>query len=105
MVQYPKKTVGRRNRVENVSKWILKLNPKGQATIPVDVRRALGVGGEIQEFELVLESEGFRLRAHKPPLPIRKYIGYCAEELQDIENPVTFMRELRGRDASKSEEQ
>lgn len=105
MVQHPKRAVGRRNRVENVSRWILKLNPKGQATIPVEVRRALGVGGEIQELELVLESDGFRLRAHKPPLPIRKYIGYCAEELQDIGDPVTFVRELRGRDASKGEEE
>ncbi|MBT9173912.1 MAG: hypothetical protein DDT21_02319 [Syntrophomonadaceae bacterium] len=102
MAQHP---FAKRTGLVNVTKWILKLNPKGQATIPADVRRALGVGGEIQEFELVLESDGFRLRAHKPPLPIRKYIGYCAEELLDIENPVTFVRELRGRDASKNEEQ
>lgn len=105
MVQRPKKTVTNQTRGGNVSRWILKLNPKGQATIPIDVRRALGVGGENQEFELVLERDEFRLRAHKPPLPIRKYIGYCAEELQDIDDPVNFVRELRGIDAPKTDDQ
>ncbi len=86
------------------SRWILKLNPKGQTTIPVEVRRALGVGEEIRELELVHTDEGFFLRPHKPPLPIHNYIGYWAEELQGVEDPVSFVRELRGRSASEDEE-
>lgn len=85
-------------------RWILKLNPKGQTTIPLEVRRALGIGGEVRELELVCTGEGFYLRPHKPPLPIRKYIGYCAEELRGIEDPVAFVRELRGRSASEGGE-
>lgn len=88
----------------NTLRWILKLSPKGQTTIPLEVRRALGVGGEVRELELVRTGEGFYLRPHKPPLPIHQYIGYCAEELRGIEDPVAFVRELRGRSASESGE-
>ncbi|WP_134643002.1 hypothetical protein [Ammonifex thiophilus] len=63
----------------------------------MEVRRALGIGGEIRELELVRIDEGFYLRAHKPPLPIHDYIGCCAEELQGIEDAVLFVRELRRR--------
>lgn len=81
-------------------KWILKLNPKGQATIPVEVRRVLGVDGEKREIEVVLKEDGFHLRLHKTPLPVKKYIGYCAEELNGVDNAVAFVRELRGRDTA-----
>lgn len=98
------KRAAEKQRAASTSRWILKLNPKGQTTIPVEVRRALGVGGEIRELELVHTGEGFYLRPHKPPLPIHNYIGYCAEELQGVEDPVSFVRELRGRSASEEEE-
>jgi bifunctional DNA-binding transcriptional regulator/antitoxin component of YhaV-PrlF toxin-antitoxin module len=98
------KMAAEKRKAANTSKWILKLNPKGQTTIPLEVRRALGVGGEIRELELVHSGEDFYLRPHKPPLPIHNYIGYCAEELQGVEDPVSFVRELRGRSAPEEEE-
>jgi hypothetical protein len=67
------------------------------------VRRVLGIREKVRELELVLESDGFHLRPHKPPLPVKDYIGYCAEELQEIEDPVAFVRELRGRSGSENE--
>lgn len=98
------KIAAEKRKAANTSRWILRLNPKGQTTIPVEVRRVLGVGGEIRELELVHTGEGFYLRPHKLPLPIHNYIGYCAEELQGVEDPVFFVRELRGRSASEEEQ-
>lgn len=98
------KMVGEKEKRESTSRWILKLSPKGQTTIPVEVRNTLGIGNEIREMELIRTKEGFYLRPHKPLLPIHKYIGYCAEELQGVENPVSFVSELRGRNASEDEE-
>ncbi len=102
MVQ-KKKMEGKEGK-ESPPKWILRLNPKGQTTIPLKVRRALGIGGETRELELVYTLQGFYLRPHKPPLPIHEYIGYCADELGEIEDPVTFVRELRGRSNGEAEE-
>ncbi|MHB1044205.1 MAG: AbrB/MazE/SpoVT family DNA-binding domain-containing protein [Eubacteriales bacterium] len=79
------------------------MNPKGQATIPLEVRRTFGVDGECRELELVLEDGGFRLRPHKPALPVRKYIGYCAEELREVTDAAAFVRELRGRGSPERE--
>lgn len=79
--------------------WILRLNPKGQATIPLEVRRMLGVGGECRELELRATDAGLLLLPHKPPLPVRRYVGYCAEELKDVDDAVAFVRRLRGRPA------
>ena len=84
-------------------RWVLRLNPKGQATIPVEVRRALGVGGECREIELVATADGFRLLPHKPPLPVERYVGYCAEELKDVEDAVAFIQKMRGRPADVEE--
>jgi len=86
------------------TRWILKLNPKGQATIPVEVRRMLGADSECRELELRATEGGFQLLPHKPPLPLKRYIGYCAEELADVDDPVAFLRELRGRPADTAEE-
>jgi hypothetical protein len=100
-----KKPPGERAHLEaKRTQWILKLNPKGQATIPLEVRRMLGVGGECRELKLVAMEDGFRLLPHKPPLPVHQYIGYCAEELAEVEDPVAFVRELRGRPAGTPEE-
>lgn len=85
-------------------RWILKLNPKGQATIPIAVRRALGGGETVRELELVQTDEGFYLRPHKPPLPVHDYVGYCADELHEVEDPIVFLRELRGRSTSEEEQ-
>ncbi len=90
-----------RVRKEQQPRWILKLNPKGQATIPLEVRRIFGINHECREIELVKEGAGFRLRPHKPDLPVHQYIGFCAEELGQIDDPVTFIQELRGRDSQK----
>jgi len=79
--------------------WILRLNPKGQATIPLEVRRMLGVGGECRELELRATAAGLLLLPHKPPLPVGRYVGYCAEELKDVDDAVAFVRRLRGRPA------
>jgi len=98
------KRAGEKQRAANTSRWILRLNPKGQTTIPLEVRRALGVSGEVRELELVRTGEGFYLRPHNPLLPIHNYIGYCAEELQGVEDPVFFVCELRGRSASEEEQ-
>lgn len=84
--------------------WILRLNPKGQTTIPLEVRRMLGADSECREVELRATEGGFKLLPHKPPLPLNRYIGYCAEELADIDDPVAFLRELRGRPADAPEE-
>ena len=81
-----------------------QVKPQRADAIPVEVRRVLGVSGEVRELELVHTGEGFYLRPHKPPLPIHNYIGYCAEELQGVEDPVFFVRELRGRSASEEEQ-
>ncbi|MBC7343725.1 MAG: hypothetical protein H5U02_14990 [Clostridia bacterium] len=77
--------------------WILKLNPKGQATIPAEVRRSLGLMKEDREIELVWENGSYKLKPHKAPIPIRNYIGFAAEELENIEDAVGYIRELRGR--------
>jgi len=74
--------------------WILRLNPKGQATIPLEVRRMLGVGGECRELELRATEAGLLLLPHKPPLPVGRYVGYCAEELKG-ESPRTRRNWLR----------
>ncbi|MDK2887511.1 MAG: hypothetical protein PWP72_389 [Thermoanaerobacter sp.] len=83
--------------------WVLKLNPKGQATIPLEVRRMLGVEGVCRELKLVAQEDGFRLLPHKPPPPIQKYIGCCAEELADVNDAAAFVRELRGRESEAGE--
>ncbi|MEW6172023.1 MAG: AbrB/MazE/SpoVT family DNA-binding domain-containing protein [Bacillota bacterium] len=100
-----KKTPRKRGLTKATSaRWILKLNPKGQATIPLEVRKMLGADTECRELELLATENGFQLLPHKPPLPVRRYIGYCAEELEGMDDPVVFFRELRGRAADAAEE-
>ncbi|AEG15293.1 hypothetical protein Desku_1715 [Desulfofundulus kuznetsovii DSM 6115] len=95
---YEKSPDKRAYREAKKRQWVLKLNPKGQATIPLEVRRMLGVEGVCRELKLVALEDGFRLLPHKPPPPVQNYIGCCAEELADVSNAAAFVRELRGRE-------
>jgi len=105
MAKTSKKSPSNRGqREEKKGQWLLKLNPKGQATIPLEVRRVLGVESECRELKLVASEDGFRLLPHKPPLPIQKYIGYCAGELAEVSDAVSFVREMRGRESEPGED-
>lgn len=99
-----RKTVRKPGESGKVARWVLRLNSKGQTTIPIEVRRALGIDEKCRELELVMEREGYHLLPHKPPLPIKKYLGYCAKELEEIDDPVVFVRQLRSGGAVESEE-
>ena len=100
--QFSKALSKRDSQKSAATRWILKLNPKGQATVPMEVRRMLGVNDTCRELELVLEKDGFHLRPSKPPLSVDDYIGYCAEELREITDAPAFIRELRGRNSRSS---
>jgi antitoxin PrlF len=74
-----------------------KLTSKGQITIPVEIRRALGVrAGDRLLFEQ--DAKGVRVRAVKPESPFEKYRGIGNPGMRSGRAElIRFFRELRGR--------
>ena len=70
-----------------------KITTKGQVTIPLVVRRRLGVGpGDELEFR---ETEsGFLVTKRVPASPFEKYVGYLKKKRG--QRPDRIIEELRG---------
>lgn len=73
---------------------IAKLSSKGQITIPLDVRRRLGLqAGDRVEF--IEDQLGFRLQKRVAGSPLEAYRGYLAHLAGH--DPDELLDELRGR--------
>ena len=83
-----------------VKTQIAKITSKGQVTIPVEIRRLLGVKpGDKLAFEPT--PNGIRLVQQREESPFEKFrgIGNGIPELDgDIDSIVRYFRELRGHD-------
>jgi AbrB family looped-hinge helix DNA binding protein len=84
-------------------KCTAKITSKGQITIPIEVRRALGVGeGDALIFEK--DDEGIRvLPKRKGGSPFAKYQGIGNHGIPRDTDIVQYVREMRGHDADEDE--
>jgi len=82
--------------MENVRKEA-KITSKGQITVPVAIRRRLGVRpGDRLVFEIA--GENVSVRPVRAPVSFEKYRGMGSAELPASRPELAqFMRELRGR--------
>jgi AbrB family looped-hinge helix DNA binding protein len=71
-----------------------KITAKGQVTIPLVVRRRLGVGPG-DEIEFQETPNGFLVLKRVPASPFDKYVGYLKKKRG--QNPDTIVEELRGK--------
>jgi AbrB family looped-hinge helix DNA binding protein len=71
-----------------------KVTSKGQVTIPIGVRKRLGLRPG-DELEFVEDRRGFRVQKRVPASPFKKYRGY----LQHLagRNPDDLVEQMRGR--------
>ena len=76
-----------------MTKTVAKVTTKGQLTVPLAVRKKLGVKpGDVLEF---IEADGeFRIRKVMKSSPFDKYVGYLKPEEGD--NSDEIVRNLRG---------
>ena len=74
-----------------------KITTKGQITIPLAIRRELGVGaGDMLLFEK--DEDGIRVRPVRTKSPFAKYCGIGNRGIGSGKKAIThWMRELRGR--------
>ena len=73
-----------------------KITSKGQITVPLDIRRLLGVRpGDRLVFEAA--GEDVSVRPIRAPRSFEKYRGINPELPVGRRNMLRFMRELRGR--------
>jgi AbrB family looped-hinge helix DNA binding protein len=70
-----------------------KITTKGQVTIPLAVRRRLGVGPG-DEIEFQETPNGFLVLKRVPASPFDKYVGYLKKKRG--RNPDAIVEELRG---------
>ncbi len=69
-----------------------KMTSKGQVTIPIEVRKRLGLRTG-DELEFTEENGLYHLRKHLPPTPLKKYRGYLKHlEKRDADELVNEMR-------------
>ncbi len=69
-----------------------KMMTEGQVTIPIEVRRSLGLRAG-DELEFTEENGVYHLRKHLPPTLLRKYRGYL-KHLEKRE-PDELVHEMR----------
>ena len=74
-----------------------KITAKGQITVPLAIRRALGVrAGDMLLFET--DEDGIRVRPVRAESPFAKYRGIGNRGIVSGKKAIThWMRELRGR--------
>lgn len=70
-----------------------KITAKGQVTIPLAVRRRLGVGPG-DEIEFQETDGGFLMTKRVPTSPFEKYVGYLKKKRG--QNPDKIVEALRG---------
>jgi AbrB family looped-hinge helix DNA binding protein len=70
-----------------------KITTKGQVTIPLAVRRRLGIGPG-DEIEFRETKKGFLLAKRVSASPFEKYVGYLKKKRG--QNPDKIVEELRG---------
>ena len=70
-----------------------KITAKGQVTIPLVVRRRLGVGPG-DEIEFRETENGFLVTKRVPASPFEKYVGYLKKKRG--QHPDRIIEELRG---------
>ena len=70
-----------------------KITAKGQVTIPLVVRRRLGIGPG-DEIEFRETANGFLVTKRVPTSPFEKYVGYLKKKRG--QHPDRIIEELRG---------
>ena len=70
-----------------------KMTTKGQVTIPIEVRRRLGLRAG-DELEFTEENGVYYLKKHLLPTPLRKYRGYLKHLAK--RDPDELVHEMRG---------
>jgi antitoxin PrlF len=82
----------------NTMPWQSTITSKGQVTVPVEIRRKLGLKrGDRVEF-LERDGETIIARATERESPFAKYAGILAKKLKPGFDSVKWQRELRDED-------
>ena len=87
----------RKGMRERAKKWQARITSKGQVTVPLEIRQALGVRpGDTLEFEFY--GHVVRVRAVRAESPFEKYRGIGTPGIGSGRTAILrYMRKLRGR--------